>query len=368
LNDATPSPGVADEEVLLTLRDVEVHFPITKGLILRRRIGEVRAVDGVSLVVRRGETLGLVGESGSGKSTLGRAIVSLYRPTAGSILFGEADLAAMRGDELRRMRKRFQMVFQDPYASLDPRMTVGASIAEPLLIHGVGDRKERRDRVAQLLVLVGLNRRHADRYPHELSGGQRQRVGVARALALNPDLVVADEPVSALDVSIQAQIINLLRRLQRDLGLTYLLIAHDLAVVRQISNRIAVMYLGRLVEVASSTDLYRSPLHPYTVALLSAIPVPDPQIEGKRRRIILAGDLPNPAAPPDGCRFHTRCWLREQLGDPKECTSADPPLRELASGHTVACHFAERVDGSAEQRQSIPPAPPSKAPATPTDR
>lgn len=348
---ATAAAG-APGPPLVGVRDLKVHFPITKGLILRRRIGEVRAVDGVTLEVRRGETLGLVGESGCGKSTLGKTIVALHRPTEGSILFGDADLSALGGDELRGLRRRFQMIFQDPYASLDPRMTVGASVAEPLRIHGVGTRRERRERVRELLEVVGLQPRHADRYPHELSGGQRQRVGVARALALSPDLIVADEPVSALDVSIQAQVINLLENLQKEFALTYLLIAHDLAVVRHISDRVAVMYLGRIVEAAPAADLYGSPLHPYTVALLSAVPIPDPVVESERQRIILKGDLPSPAAPPAGCRFHTRCWLRERLGNPDECTAADPPLQELAPGHMVACHFAERVAGSSEQSQA----------------
>jgi oligopeptide transport system ATP-binding protein len=338
---------------LVEIRDLELHFPITKGLLLRRRVGLVHAVDGVSLEVRRGETLGLVGESGCGKSTLGRAIVRLYRPTAGSILFDEADLASLEGDALRRVRRRLQMIFQDPYASLDPRMTVGASISEPLRIHRVGTPRTRRDRVGELLEVVGLKTQHAGRYPHELSGGQRQRVGIARALALEPDVIVADEPISALDVSIQAQIVNLLARLQRELDLTYILIAHDLSVVRHISDRVAVMYLGRIVELAPAAALYRAPLHPYTVALFSAVPIPNPVVESRRRRVILRGELPSPAAPPSGCRFHTRCWLREQLGNPEECVTIDPQLRNVAGRHSVACHFAEGVDGSTEQRQAI---------------
>jgi oligopeptide/dipeptide ABC transporter ATP-binding protein len=338
---------------LVEVRDLKVHFPITKGVVLRRRLGEVRAVDGVSLQIRRGETVGLVGESGSGKSTLGRTIVRLHRPTEGSVLFDGRDLGTVEGDELRRTRRNLQMVFQDPSASLDPRMTVGSSVAEPLRIHRIGTRGERRQQVRDLLDRVGLRPEHAGRYPHELSGGQRQRVGVARALALSPAVIIADEPVSALDVSIQAQIINLLERLQGQFGLTYLLIAHDLSVVRHISDRVAVMYLGRVVEVATSTELYAAPLHPYTVSLLSAVPVPDPAVEATRQRIILKGDQPSPAAPPSGCRFHTRCWLRERLGNPEECETVDPPLRNLAPGHTVACHFAERVDGSKEQRQAL---------------
>jgi oligopeptide/dipeptide ABC transporter ATP-binding protein len=291
-----------------------------------------------------GQSVGIVGESGSGKTTLGRAVVGLARPTGGTIRFGGTDVWSVDGEDLRRLRRRIQMVFQDPYASLDPRMTVGASIAEPLDIHRVGTRSERRGRVAELLELVGLRPRIAARYPHELSGGQRQRIGVARALSLDPDLVVADEPVSALDVSIQAQIVNLLQELQRRLGLTSILIAHDLAVVRQVSDAIAVMYLGRIVEWASAADLYREPLHPYTVALLSAVPIPDPVVEATRERIVLRGDVPSPAAPPPGCPFHTRCWLREKLGNPEECSSEVPLLRELRSGHRVACHFAEEAD------------------------
>ena len=312
----------------------------------------MQAVDGVTFSIARGETLGLVGESGCGKSTTGRAIVRLYDPTAGRITFDGTDIAGLQGQALRAMRRRTQMIFQDPYASLDPRMTAGGIIAEPLDIHDIGTPGERRARVRELLGTVGLNPDYAVRYPHEFSGGQRQRIGVARALALEPDLIVADEPVSALDVSIQAQIINLLQRLQDQLELTYLFIAHDLSIVRHISDRIAVMYLGRIVEVAASRELNTHPLHPYTVALLSAVPVPDPTIEARRRRIILTGDVPSPAAPPSGCRFHTRCWLRERLGDPEECSTVDPPMRTLGPGHDVACHFADRVDGTVEQRQA----------------
>jgi oligopeptide/dipeptide ABC transporter ATP-binding protein len=342
---------------LLEVDDLKVYFPITKGLVLRRRIGEVRAVDGVSLEIWRGQTVGLVGESGSGKSTFARAVVGLYRPTAGQIVFDGQDIGTLDRDELRRVRRRFQMVFQDPLASLDPRMTVGASIVEPLEIHGVGTRTERRARVGELLGLVGLHARLADRYPHELSGGQRQRVGVARALSLHPDLVVADEPVSALDVSIQAQIINLLRRLQRHLGLTYIVIAHDLAVVRHVSDVIAVMYLGRIAEWAEAAELYREPLHPYTVALLSAVPIPDPAVEATRQRIVLRGDVPNPAAPPSGCPFHSRCWLREALGKPEICSSEVPPLRTVRSGHRVACHFAEETTGRSDRAVARVPDP-----------
>jgi len=328
---------------LLRVEDLKVYFPIRTGLVISRHVGDIRAVDGVSFTVKRGETLGLVGESGCGKTTTGRAIVRLYDPTEGRILFDGTDVAGLKGRELTRMRRRMQMIFQDPYSSLDPRQTAGGTIREPLEIHDVGTARERRERVRELLSIVGLNPDYADRYPHEFSGGQRQRIGVARALALEPDLVVADEPISALDVSIQAQIINLLERLQGRLQLTYLFIAHDLSVVRHISDRIAVMYLGRIVEVAPSKELNQTPLHPYTVALLSAIPVPDPKVEARRRRIILKGDVPSPVNPPSGCRFHTRCWLRERLGNPERCVEEDPMLRTLATGHEVACHFAEEI-------------------------
>jgi oligopeptide/dipeptide ABC transporter ATP-binding protein len=331
---------------LLEVEGLTVHFPIRQGIIIERRIGDVRAVDGISFSLARGETLGLVGESGCGKSTTGRAIVRLYEPTAGRVLFDGVDITTLDATGLRRMRRRMQMIFQDPYASLNPRMTAGGIIAEPLEIHRVGTPGERRERVRELLATVGLSPDYASRYPHEFSGGQRQRIGVARALALEPDLVVADEPISALDVSIQAQIINLLERLQGRLGLTYLFIAHDLSVVRHISDRIAVMYLGRIVELASSRDLNRTPLHPYSVALLSAVPIPDPAVEARRRRIILKGDVPSPAAPPPGCRFHTRCWLRERLGNPVECETREPLLLDIGAGHRVACHFADQVSDS----------------------
>ncbi len=359
---AATDPAAAPA-TLLRVDDLRVWFPITEGLIFERHIGDVRAVDGIDFEIRRGETLGLVGESGCGKSTTGRAIVRLYKPTTGSITFDGVDLAPLEGATLRRMRARMQMIFQDPYASLNPRMNVAGIVGEPLDIHDVGTKAERRERVRDLLATVGLNPDFAVRYPHEFSGGQRQRIGVARALALNPDLIVADEPISALDVSIQAQIINLMQRLQGEFGLTYLFIAHDLSVVRHISDRIAVMYLGTIVEVASSRALNREPLHPYTVALLSAIPIPDPVIEGRRRRIILKGDVPSPAAPPPGCRFHTRCWLRERLGEPERCETEDPKLRVLATGHEVACHFAEEVAGSVEQVQAVGRGAPTAAPA-----
>ena len=355
---AQPStgPGAASGQVgpqhpLLEISDLKMFFPITTGILLSRHVGDVRAVDGVSLTVQKGETVGLVGESGCGKSTVGRTILRLYRPTGGRIVFEGQDITTAEGASLRAVRRSMQMIFQDPYASLNPRMTAAGIVSEPLEIHGVGLGRDRQQRVRDLLATVGLDPSYGDRYPHEFSGGQRQRIGVARALALHPDLIVADEPISALDVSIQAQIINLLEKLQDEFKLTYLFIAHDLSVVRHMSDRIAVMYLGRLVETAGSRNLYEEPLHPYTVALLSAVPIPDPAVEGRRRRIILAGDVPSPSSPPAGCHFHTRCWLRERLGNPERCVAESPALRVLSDGHEVACHFAEEVAGSVEQVQ-----------------
>jgi oligopeptide transport system ATP-binding protein len=336
-------------DTLLQVEDLKMYFPITQGILINRHVGDVRAVDGVSFSINRGETVGLVGESGCGKSTVGRTILRLYDPTAGRIVFDGQDITKVKGSALRSVRRRMQMIFQDPYASLNPRMTAAGIVAEPLEIHKVGEPKERRERVRDLLATVGLDPNYGDRFPHEFSGGQRQRIGVARALALHPDLIVADEPISALDVSIQAQIINLLERLQGEFGLTYLFIAHDLSVVRHISDRIAVMYLGRIVEVAGSRELYKRPIHPYTVALLSAVPIPDPEVENRRRRIILTGDVPSPSNPPAGCHFHTRCWLRERLGNPERCVAEAPVLRSMDGSHQVACHFAEEVDGSPEQ-------------------
>jgi oligopeptide/dipeptide ABC transporter ATP-binding protein len=369
---ATPGAAGRDEfgagrsahRTLLSVRDLRVYFPISEGLIFERHVGDVRAVDDVSFDVARGETLGLVGESGCGKTTTGRAILRLYKPTAGTIEFDGVDITRMEGERLRKIRRRMQMIFQDPYSSLNPRMTVGGIVGEPLGIHDLGTNAERHERVAELLDVVGLNPNFLNRYPHEFSGGQRQRIGVARALAVNPELIVADEPISALDVSIQAQIINLLEHLQDQFELTYVFIAHDLSVVRHVSDRIAVMYLGRIVETAPSIDLYARPLHPYSVALLSAVPIPDPEVESRRRRIILTGDVPSPVNPPSGCRFHTRCWLRERLGNPERCTVEDPQLRELATGHAVACHFAEDVDGATEQMVAAGrPVPSTAAPA-----
>ena len=345
------SDGAGQSETLLRVRDLRVEFPFG-GLAFRGGKGVIRAVDGVALQIRRGETLGLVGESGSGKTTTGRAIVRLLDPTSGSIMFAGQEIATLHGEPLRRLRRRFQMIFQDPYSSLNPRMTIGNIVGEPLDIHDIGDRADRQARVGELLELVGLSARAIDRYPHQFSGGQRQRVGVARALALDPDLVVADEPVSALDVSIRAQILNLLERLQDRLGLSYLVVSHDLAAVRRISETVAVMYLGRIVEVAPTARLFRSALHPYTIALISAVPIPDPAIQAHRRRIILKGEIPSPADPPTGCHFHTRCWLYQRLGEPERCRVERPPLANADTGHEVACHFADKVEGTPEQRQA----------------
>jgi oligopeptide transport system ATP-binding protein len=348
-----PASATSGARPLLEITDLRMYFAITQGILVGRHVGDVKAVDGVTLSIAKGETVGLVGESGCGKSTVGRTILRLYRPTSGRIVFEGQDITDSHGSALRGIRRRMQMIFQDPYASLNPRMTAAGIIAEPLEIHAVGTAVERREKVRDLLATVGLDPDYGNRFPHEFSGGQRQRIGVARALALHPDLIVADEPISALDVSIQAQIINLLESLQGEFGLTYLFIAHDLSVVRHISDRIAVMYLGRLVETAGSRELNERPLHPYTVALLSAVPIPNPEIESRRRRIILTGDVPSPSDPPAGCHFHTRCWLRTRLGNPERCVAEVPLLRELQKGHAVACHFAEEVDGSPEQRLQI---------------
>ena len=358
-----PDAAAAQSRPLLEVSDLRMYFPILRGILVSRHVGDVKAVDGVSLTIKRGETVGLVGESGCGKSTVGRTILRLYQPTGGRIVIDGLDITTAHGAQLRSVRRRMQMIFQDPYASLNPRMTAAGIVSEPMEIHNSGDARARRERVRELLATVGLDPDYGDRFPHEFSGGQRQRIGVARALALHPDLIVADEPISALDVSIQAQIINLLENLQEEFGLTYLFIAHDLSVVRHISDRIAVMYLGRLVEVTTAHDLYDRPLHPYTVALLSAVPIPDPVIENRRQRIILTGDVPSPSNPPSGCHFHTRCWLRTRLGDPERCAVEAPVLRDLATGHAVACHFAESVDGSPEQTLQVKGEVASRAPS-----
>jgi oligopeptide transport system ATP-binding protein len=322
------------ENILVKVDHLVKHFPITRGVVIQKQVGAVHAVDDVSFNIYKGETLGLVGESGCGKSTTGRTLLQLYRPTSGKVFFENIDLVALKGEDLRRTRRRMQMIFQDPYASLNPRMTVEEIISEPLVVHGILPRKEMRDKVKELLNIVGLSSRLVDRYPHEFSGGQRQRIGVARAIALQPSLIVCDEPISALDVSIQAQVVNLLEDLQEKLGLTYLFIAHDLSMVRHISNRVAVMYLGIIVELADRNELYTNPLHPYTQALLSAVPIPDPVIEERRQRIILEGDVPSPVNPPSGCRFRTRCPLAGAI-----CAEEQPEFREVQPGHFVACHM-----------------------------
>jgi len=322
-------------EALLEARDLVKHFT-TRGSAFRSGGDVVHAVDGVSLEVRSGETLGVVGESGCGKSTLGRLLVRLHEPTSGTVHFGGSDITTLSRRRLRPYRREMQMIFQDPYASLNPRKRVGQILGDPFEIHGGLSREKTRTRVRELLETVGLSPDHVNRYPHEFSGGQRQRIGVARALALNPKLIVADEPVSALDVSIQAQVINLLQDVQTELDLTYIFIAHDLSVVRHISDRVAVMYLGKIVEFADNTSLYERPLHPYTHALLSAVPVPDPEREKTRERILLTGDVPSPLNPPPACRFHTRCWKAQEI-----CRTVEPPLLEIAPRHEVACHFPE---------------------------
>ena len=353
--DATLSPSPADraawrragrpEDTLLSIRNVRKYFPITGGF-LKRTIGQVYAVDDVSLEIRRGETLGLVGESGCGKTTLGRTVIKLVPATSGEVRFAGVDVLALKGNDLKRMRRRMQIIFQDPVASLNPRMPVSDLIGEGLVAQADkenrwGVRSVRDKRVGDYLEAVGLRREYARRYPHEFSGGQRQRIGIARALALEPEFIVCDEPVSALDVSIQSQIINLLVDLRSRFGLTYLFVAHNLSVIEYISDRVGVMYLGKLVELADVEEIYKRPRHPYTIALLSAVPNPDPRV--RKRRLVLEGDVPSPANPPSGCRFHTRCWLRTRLGNPENCATDEPEFRDIGDGHRVACHYAEQI-------------------------
>ena len=329
----TQTQTTSQDDVLVSVQDLQMYFPVRSGIIFQRKIADIKAVDGVSFEIKRGETLGLVGESGCGKTTTGRCILQLYKPTAGNVLFEGQDLTTLKGGQLRRFRRRMQMIFQDPYSSLDPRQNAGSIIGEPLIVHKMtNSRGEYREQVSELLSVVGLNPSMANRFPHEFSGGQRQRIGVARALAVRPSLIVCDEPVSALDVSIQAQVINLLEDLQEQFNLTYLFIAHDLSVVRHISDRIAVMYLGKIMELADRLELYENPLHPYTKALLSAVPIPDPVIESQRERIILTGDVPSPLRPPPGCVFHTRCPIAID-----ECSQVVPELRNVGNEHWVSC-------------------------------
>jgi len=368
---STPANGNGDGELLLRAEHVTKYFPIRSGVLLQREVARVHAVDDVSLELRAGETLGLVGESGCGKSTLARCLARLYPLTSGSVVFEGQDISALSRRELRPVRRELQMVFQDPYASLNPRKRVGEILSDPLRIHKRGNRDQIKRRVRELLELVGLSPEHINRYPHEFSGGQRQRIGVARALALHPKLIIADEPVSALDVSIRAQVINLLDDLQDELHLTYIFIAHDLGVVRHVSDRIAVMYLGKIVEVSPAEELYQRPIHPYTEALLSAVPIPDPDLSDRRTQIVLEGDVPSPIVPPSGCRFHPRCRYATKI-----CAQQEPPLAEYGGGHLAACHHPLNIDlpaaegadaapvpGAVQDAAPVPGAAPSAVPA-----
>ncbi|WP_371662731.1 ABC transporter ATP-binding protein [Streptomyces sp. NBC_00280] len=365
---STAAAASGEREVLLKVEGLVKHFPIKKG-ILQRQVGAVKAVDGIDFEVRKGETLGVVGESGCGKSTMGRVITRLQEPTAGSIHFEGQDITRLSAAGMRPLRRDIQMIFQDPYGSLNPRHTIGSIVSAPFRLQGVEPEGGVKKEVQGLLELVGLSPEHFNRYPHEFSGGQRQRIGIARALALKPKLVVADEPVSALDVSIQAQVVNLMDDLQKELGLTYVIIAHDLSVVRHVSDRIAVMYLGKIVELSDRSSLYEAPMHPYTKALMSAVPVPDPKRRGtKSERILLKGDVPSPIAPPSGCRFHTRCWKATEI-----CKTTEPPLLELKPGQQVACHHPENAEDQAPQdttllsaaREAVELVTPAKAPTAP---